>query len=138
MCCYVDKKRTRRVRRTFKDNGGRTIMWKVLKLSHVNPVSGKLEKSLMSPYRDSVYTFGWNKSNRYGYTEHQSGDDVYRGIHVYTNKTKALDACFYKWWLVVPVIVYSTDFVAAGDDYDAVFDKVFLDPVDYDEAMEEE
>ena len=142
MCLYIDEKRTKRVQRTFKERAGTTVMWKVLKLSsHYDIYKGKFINKLMSPYEKNIYEAGWKVSNRcykrLGYYDLRD-NVVRRGIHVYTNKTKALQMSnsIYGPTVVIPVTVCVEDFLYAGTKYDAVFMKVYVDERYFNEALE--
>ena len=131
MCLRINGKRTKRVERTLRDNGGKTVMWKILRF-HIH-YDGIV---LSAPYYEYKYSPGWNKSNRID-SDFYLSNVIYLGIHVFTNKSCAIA---YKAWsdectVVVPVTVHEKDFIAAGTDYDAVFMKVFLKKEDYDKTI---
>jgi hypothetical protein len=147
MCLNINEKRTKRVRRTLKDNGGQTVMWKRLKLKNLgyystSPLRGfdyKTKNILISPVEGYEYSPGDNVSNRKS-TDisviEKKCEAVYKGIHVYTNKQKALEAKSF-WEVLVPVTVRLKDFVAAGCRYEAVFTKVHLSKEEYKKAIGE-
>jgi hypothetical protein len=131
MCLDIDEKRTKRVRRTLKEHGGKSIMWKVVRMGFVN--------SDHSILYDQDYKKGCvAKSNRC-YLEMNSVEEAFdqidRGIHVFTNKPKAKEYLARQkrvpfnrgaYLKIIPVTVSEKDFVAAGKVYDAVFMQVYV------------
>jgi hypothetical protein len=147
MCLKTDDKRTKRVLRTLKDRGGKATMWKVLIVRPIPDHKGK-KYIVETPFMKTRYFPGWNKSNRKGtkltkqeslvYRPYSSNpfQDIELGIHVLTN-LKRVKEFKHDFEVAVPVTVQLKDFVAAGQNYDAAFTKVFLAKKDYDQAIED-
>ena len=132
MCLYVDEERTKRVLRTLREHGGKATMWKVV---------------IASITKDEYYSVLYNGRYRKGATVVSNRfnkefnvlegvfDQIERGIHVFTNRPAAkkylskmekgpqFKSCFLT---IIPVVVSEEDFVAAGENYEAVFMKVLV------------
>lgn len=160
MCLYINKERTRRVRRTLRDNGGKAIMWKVLTKGfskslrlersglHHNKLRGRLNvyDSLQAIHYMMDYKPGVIISDRSNYDNkglrialginEKRYNSINHAIHVFTNRRKALDESRWRHRsIVVPVQVLMKNFIAAGTNYDAAFTKVRLLKKDFDKAM---
>ena len=90
MCLYINKERTRRVKQTFKKNGGKCTMWKMFWVKeHIRD----LGVGLVSPFMDYIYLSGYTYSDRPS-KELDKIENKYQeieeGIHVFTNKKAAL------------------------------------------------
>jgi hypothetical protein len=134
MCCKIYDKRTKRVLRTLKEHGGKCIMWKVLYKKTI--IDGKWV--LIAPWRETHYDSGWNISDRESKTLtkfEKASHEIHHGLHVFTNKPSAIKFA-HTWEVVVPVVVYKKDFLAAGKSYDAVFTKIFIKKKDFNEALQ--
>ena len=154
MCCKIDKERTKRVLRTLTERGEKTTMWKIYMVEFSLPEKGcrNIRYTIKHLYRKGIDfgSFGWVKSNRkkqkLSWEEKAEwSEGIRKGIHVYTNKEAALRESdsyrkyYYNYELkpvLVPVTVYKKDFVAAGNQYDAVFMKVFLNKDDFQEQVD--
>jgi hypothetical protein len=135
MCLKIDDKRTKRVKRTLKDNGGKTIMWKMLVLDTVEGAYGFQDLALITPFQKMIFLPGKNESSRTSeYVDHRS-KEICLGIHVYTNKSEALSRLIFDEEIIVPVTVLEEDFIRAGTNHEAVFMKVFLNKEDYGKAI---
>jgi hypothetical protein len=139
MCLAINKKRTKRVLRTLKEHDDICVMWKILRRSN---------GELIAPYHYTKYLPGINDSNRHVHlgvsaelTDHEMITGIiYHGIHVFTNNKEALKwkrewLCNQEVYVVVPVRVRKIDFIAAGNDYDAVFNRIHLSEKDYSKAL---
>ena len=129
MCLYINKKIK------VKFTNGRIIAYKAFH---------KPYKALVSPYQGKKYKPGWCKSNSIKSTKYDK--IVILGIHVHLTKESAENA--EPLSIIVPVICYEKDFIAAGSSWydkslgrqnknkEAVFTKVFLCKKDFLKAMD--
>ena len=63
MCLYIDNKRVKRVKETFKKHGGKAVMWKVFRLTKYRPDQSTI--NLVSPIMGKIFFSGNNDSDRY-------------------------------------------------------------------------
>lgn len=102
-------------------------------------VSAYYPTILVSVYWGVEYKVGENKSNRWdkkldeGEKEWQ---EVSKGIHVYTDKDRAIIMVTGQVEKILPVICRKEDLVAIGYRDEAVFMKVTVRQEDYDKAMQ--
>ena len=83
-----------------------------------------------SVFKDHQYNIGENISDRITPNPTQEELEctvIHKGIHVFTNKDIAIEESYPEEdELVVSVTCYKKDFIAIGENYDAVFNKVYL------------
>ena len=134
MCLIVDGKLTKETRERFKQADGKLTMYKVLS-EWKNDIWDFTHYVYDSPYYPgkNSWTPGKfiksdRKRRRLSLGE-WAFDKVDYGIHVFVTCLAARESQIY--WLkhnnvIVPVTVYETDFIRAGQGGEAVFTKVFL------------
>ena len=141
MCLYINQARTKEIEEKLKNSPRQQcIFWKVY--SRVNWKnqfsSGTFLRPLYYPKTGKV-SFGRIFSCRPYKKITENEKDTNRidyGIHVYITKKKAI--AHYTSSLnpvLVPVICELKDFIAAGNDNDAVFTKVRLTKRSYQKAI---
>jgi hypothetical protein len=135
MCLYIHVRNTEEILKELRKNNGKGVMLK--RLRYRQKADGQYE--LVSPFIEKVFSPGDNVSDRdYGKDlsiDEKARREVEHGIHVFTSIARA------KHYMkpdeiIVPVTVREKDFVAAGDDEDAVFVKVHLDKEAYNKTID--
>ena len=135
MCLIINNEKTKEIEKKLKKKG-KLVMYKVVK---------KVENQLIPMFyglRRFYFRPGWVRSNRLSTCltpDEYDFETVHEGIHVYHGKKHATfvrdfhnnDAEYAGCLILLPVIVYQEDFLAAGEKSDAVFHKVYLPPADY-------
>lgn len=143
MCMYWDKKATTAFRKKIREAGGTITCWKVYErwrrwLSSVFYKTGSLSpgdilsnRERRAPTRDGKdYRIRrWNNETRWC---------ISRGIHVFRTRSRAKQYCNRRQAVVVPVRCQLKDCVGAGDNGDAVFDKVHLSKRSFAAALRAE
>lgn len=127
MCLTVNRYRTYALLRRFaKTKSKKLKFWKVVSI-----FSGKPK----SPFYDKVWKPGWNKSNaKRKQLCVADGTKINGSIHVCTTLGKAQNLLNeYRW--VIQVECYESDFIAVGNNEDAVFTQVFLSESEYLKVM---
>ena len=123
MCLTICHKATKHTLSRLRKTGS-IICYKVLYVD--NSELSKTPNTIHSPYVYMEYKPGWNSSDRdrdtaLSYLEIERKYINY-GIHVYTNKRRAMTSAAYDSTnIVVPVRCYKKDFVSGGLKREAVF-----------------
>ena len=137
MCLDISEKITEKVRRQLAN--GRTRFWKVFSLD-----AQTRGKTLCGPFTDSSYGPGWNRSDRERTRMtalEKRWREIDHGCHVYLTRRAALGKAGSKK-PVIPVTVKPKSLVAAGlfgwgvQVQSAVFTKIYIDPADYQKALD--
>lgn len=146
MCLNIDKKETERIKKLFKENGGKLVMYKaLLPIDRYRNKMAPVEAMFTSPFRPRKmsYQAGWNHSDRekielYNYEIDENAVDF--GIHVYVDEDNGIVEDHSKKFPIdvfIPVVVYEEDFVCAGNGHDAVFMKIFIEEEEFEKALVE-
>lgn len=129
MCLYATPERTIELKKRLAKTG-KIRCWKVLNIG---------EDYLASMWYHRTWSPGPNNSDSkeayLGLRARVRNHRVSRGIHVYTDKKRAMGHT-QVWQETVPVTCYMQDLVAGGDSGEAVFKKVYLSKRAYNKATQ--
>ncbi len=128
MCCATDLELTKKL---LKSKDGSFTVYKVLQKIFYSPRSSNLESCLY----DHVWHEGWNKSDSKAKLINRSRD-IYRGIHVYLDKKRAISGILGSnpERRLVKLTAYKSDLIGVGSK-NAVFKKVYLSKAEYKKAL---
>lgn len=125
MCLKYNEKKSNIIRQKLLNNNGKCTFYKLV---YKNTTTNTLVSTVFS----KIYDIGWNVSNRRSKKIFKNEESYLElGIHVYTSRRTA-QRNKYTLDRIIPVQCNLKHFVAAGNNGDAIFTKVYITKRDYD------